>query len=412
MLYQAPRKLGFFFGNRFPSRYKVAEGGRGGGKSWTVADALILRTMNERLRILCAREFQRSIAESVHYLLASQIERFGYGPWFDVQKTTIVNKRTGAHFIFGGLKHNISALKSAEDIDICWVEEAQTVSEESWKILIPTIRKSGSEIWITFNPDQESDPTYQRFVVNTPPRCLRAKVCWWDNPHLPEELREEAEYMRVNDPEGYAHVWAGEVWQRSDAQVFNGKWCLADFNPTTQSKTPSENWAGPYYGADWGFSTDPTALMRFWIYGKKLYVEHEAFQLGCDTDKLPILFDKVPDSRKYTIRADNSRPETISYMKRAGFRCEAAEKWSGSVEDGISWLRGFERIIIHPNCKNFAQEARLYRYKVDPRTGDILPALRKGNDHGWDAIRYGAQPMIRKRTAPQRFSEEDVSRFI
>jgi phage terminase large subunit len=367
--------------------------------------------MNEPLRVLCAREFQRSIAESVHYLLARQIERFGYGPWFDVQKQTIVCKRTGGHFIFGGLKHNISSIKSAEDIDICWVEEAQTVSEESWKTLTPTLRKPGAEIWVTFNPDQESDPTYQRFVANTPSNCLRAQINYTDNPHLSPDVQQEAEDMRIADPEGYAHVWLGECWQRSDAQVFNGKWCLADFNSTVGSRDTSQNWAGPYYGADWGFSTDPTVLMRFWIYGKKLYVEHEAHKHGCDNDLLPALFDTVPDSRRYVIRADCSRPETISHMRRAGFKCEAADKWSGSVEDGISWLRGFERIVIHPNCKNFAQEARLYRYKVDKRTGDVLPDLRPGNDHGWDAIRYGAQPMIRKRTAPRRVAAPDPSRW-
>ncbi|MGA9652830.1 MAG: PBSX family phage terminase large subunit [Polyangia bacterium] len=388
-------QLEFFFTESW--RYKIAYGGRGSGKSWAIADALILRSAQQRQRILCAREFQRSIADSVHHLLETQIDRLGLERAFEVQNTSITCKQTGSEFIFAGLKHNIKSLKSSEGIDVCWVEEAEAVSDDSWENLIPTIRKSASEIWMTFNPDQESDPTYQRFVVNPPPKCKVAKVSWRDNPDLPDVLKEELEHLRRTDPDAYQHVWEGGTWTRSDAQVFNGKWIIDDFEPA------SATWNGPYFGADWGFSTDPTVLLRMWTYNQRLYVECEAYRVGCDIAETPKLFDRVPDSRRYVIRADNSRPETINHVCGAGFRCEAAEKWTNSVEDGISFLRGFEKIVIHPRCRHMAEEARLYSYKVDKLTGDVLPDLKPGHDHCWDAVRYGLQPVIQRRNPPPSF---------
>jgi phage terminase large subunit len=146
------------------------------------------------------------------------------------------------------------------------------VSERSWEILIPTIRKAGSEIWVTFNPAQESDPTYQRFVVHPPPGAIVRKVSWKDNPWLPDVLRAELEHLRRTDPDAYHHVWEGGTWTRSDAQVFNGKWIVDDFQPVTGDRDMAKNWNGPYFGADWGFSTDPTVLLKMWVHDKKLYI--------------------------------------------------------------------------------------------------------------------------------------------
>jgi phage terminase large subunit len=388
-----PEKLLFFHEESW--RYKVAYGGRGSAKSWTVADALLVRAFTRKQRILCAREFQRSIKESVHFLLVSQIERLGLTPAFSVTEHEIECTTTGSQFIFAGLKHNISSLKSLEAIDVCWVEEAEVVSEASWSKLTPTIRKPGSEIWVTFNPDQESDPTYQRFVAHPDVAHTRAvQVSWRDNPCLPDVLKAELEHLRRTDPEAYHHVWEGGTWTRSDAQVFNGKWTIDDFEPAPAM------WNGPYFGADWGFSTDPTVLLKMWVCNQRLYIEHEAYRVGCNIADTPKLFESVPGSRRYCIRADNSRPETINHMRAAGYGCEAADKWTSSVEEGISFLRGFEKIVIHPRCKHMAEEARLYSYKVDKLTGDVLPDLKPGHDHCWDAVRYGLQPMIRKKDKP------------
>jgi phage terminase large subunit len=394
-----PEKLLFFQDETW--RYKVAYGGRGSAKSWTIADTLILCAIERPQRILCAREFQRSIADSVHHLLESQIDRLGLAPAFDVRNTSITCKPTGSEFIFAGLRHNISSLKSLEGVDKCWVEEAEAVSDSSWSVLIPTIRKPGSEIWVTFNPDQESDPTYRRFVPGQPDfdpaRTRSVQVSWRDNPGLPDVLKAELKHLRRTDPDAYQHVWEGGTWSRSDAQVFNGKWVLDDFEPGP------EGWNGPYYGADWGFSTDPTVLLKMWVNDSRLYIEHEAYKVGCDIADTPTLFDRVPGSRSHCIRADNSRPETINHVCGAGFRCEGADKWTSSVEDGISYIRSFEKIVIHPRCKHTTEEARLYRYKVDKLTGDVLPDLKPGNDHCWDAVRYGLQPMIRRRNPPPRY---------
>jgi phage terminase large subunit len=269
------------------------------------------------------------------------------------------------------------------------VEEAERVSERSWEILIPTIRRTGSEIWVTFNPAQESDPTYQRFVVNPPPGAFVRKVSWKDNPWLPDVLKAELEHLRRTDPDAYLHVWEGGTWTRSDAQVFDKKWIIDDF--VADSKT----WDGPYFGADWGFSTDPTVLLKMWVYSKCLYVEHEAYRVGCAIVDTPKLFDLIEGSRTHKIRADCSRPETINHVATSGFDCEAAKKWQGSVEDGIEYLRGFERIVIHPRCKHMVEEARLYSYKADRLTGDILPVVIDRHNHCWDAVRYGLEPMIR-----------------
>ena len=378
------------------ARYKVLYGGRGSLKSWSAARTLLLMGGQQRLRILCAREFQNSIADSVHRVLADQIGLMGLGDFYQVQNTTIVGTN-GTELIFVGLRYNIESIKSLEGIDICWVEEAERVSERSWEILVPTIRKAGSEIWVTFNPAQESDPTYQRFVVNPPPGAIVRRVSWKDNPWLPDVLRQEAEYLRRTDPDAYFHVWEGGTWTRSDAQVFNGKWIIDDFEPAPAT------WNGPYFGADWGFSTDPTVLLRMWICNQRLYIENEAYRVGCDIAATPKLFDRVPGSRTHCIRADNSRPETINHVRNAGFRCEAADKWTSSVEDGISFLRGFEKIVIHPRCKHMAEEARLYSYKTDKLTGDVLPDLKPGHDHCWDAVRYGLQPMIKMKDPPPRY---------
>ena len=170
---QFPTKTKFLFK---PCRYKVLFGGRGSGKSWAMARALLLLATQKTLRVLCVREVQNSIAESVHKLLSQQIEILGLQQFFEIQNTTIFSRINGSEFIFEGIKHNVTKIKSMEGIDICWAEEAEAISDMSWDVLIPTIRKSGSEIWISFNPKFEDDPTYQRFVFNPPTNSAVVKM--------------------------------------------------------------------------------------------------------------------------------------------------------------------------------------------------------------------------------------------
>ena len=353
---------------------------------------LVTKCAYEKIKVLCAREIQKSIGDSVHALLSEQIEALGLSNLYEITKNSIKGVYSGSEIIYEGLRHNVKEIKSKEGIDICWIEEAQGVSEESWGILIPTIRKEGSEIWVTFNPDSPDDPTYKRFIVNPPPSAIVRKVNWNDNPWFPQVLKAEMEYDRRVDYEKYLHVWEGEPRIVTDALVFRNKFIVEAF------ATPPN--AEFMFGADWGFAKDPTTLVRCFVLDKTLYIDREAYGVGVDIDKTPALFAKVEGAEKYVIRADSARPETISYMKAHGFpRMEGVTKWAGSVEDGIEFMRGFEKIIIHPDCKHVADEFRLYSYKIHRKTGDILPDVEDKNNQSVDAIRYALQPMVRNRPA-------------
>jgi phage terminase large subunit len=213
---QFPRKLQFLFRKK---RYKVLYGGRGSAKSWSIARALFILALNPALlfgddrksiRILCARELQNSIKESVHQLLRDQIEQMGLSAFFNITDSSITSLN-GSEFIFSGIKQNVTKIKSMEGIDIVWVEEAEKVSHNSWQVLIPTIRKDGSEIWVSFNPDEETDATSQRFLVNPPPADVATivKLNWTDNPWFNAELRKEKDYLYAVDTDAAEHVWGG-----------------------------------------------------------------------------------------------------------------------------------------------------------------------------------------------------------
>ncbi len=381
---QLPEKMRFLFK---PARYKVAYGGRGSIKSWSFARALLIKAAQSPLRVLCAREFQNSIKESVIQLLAEQISLMGLDDYYKVMATEI-RGLVGSEFIFSGIRNNVTKIKSMEGIDICWVEEAEKVSENSWSVLIPTIRKEHSEIWVSFNPAMETDPTHRRFVVNTPPDSVVVTTGWRDNPWLPEVLRMEKDYLAKVDYQAYLHVWEGGLQTKTDEMVLGGKCSLDAF-------IPGADWHGPFYGVDWGFSSDPATCIKMWIHGAKLFIEEEFWGIGVELDQLPEKFDTVSGARDHTARADNSRPETISYLQRHGYpKIVAASKWPGSVEDGIAFLRSFEQIILHPRCTHTLEESRTYRYKVDKLTGDILPIIIDANNHCWDAVRYALEPLI------------------
>lgn len=393
-----------------PRRYKVAHGGRGSTKSWSFARALLLAAYQRKLRVLCARELQTSISESVHKLLSDQIDLMGLGKFFEVQQQGIYGAN-GSEFFFYGIRNNITKVKSAEGIDICWCEEAEKISNNSWQVLIPTIRKAGSEIWITFNPDEESDPTYQRFVVNQkqlPGNSWVEQFNWQQNPWWYTDdckpMRDEKDYLYRVDPEAAAHVWGGECRRNASSQIFRGKYRVEAFTvPEDSVIRKQQNWDGPYFGADWGFSQDPACVVKLWLRdyvvgGRqgKLYVEYDTGGVGIDTVDLPArVFDRVPGTKEHLIYGDSARPETISHLCRVGgYRIESCEKWKGSVEDGIAFLKSFEEIILHPRCEATEQEFRHYSYKVDRLTGTVTADIVDANNHRPDAIRYGLQPFI------------------
>jgi phage terminase large subunit len=372
-------------------RYRTFYGGRGSGKSWQFARALLVHGLAKPTRVLCAREYQASIRDSVHRVLADQIGLLGLSQLYTVQESSIF-AANGTEFLFKGLRRDIAQIKSTEGVDVCWVEEAEAVSDQSWRTLIPTIRAPQSEIWVSFNPLLESDPTYQRFVANPPPRAVTCRVSWRDNPYLPTVLRDEAEALRVADPEAYAHVWDGEPWSRSDAQVLAGKWRVQEFAPSPDV----DGWGHPLHGADWGFARDPSVLVRCWVKDNRLWIDYEAGGVQLDMGQTAEAFSAVPTARDYTVLADSARPETIAELNKRGYRCKAAPKWEGSVKDGISFIRSFSEVVIHPRCRRTIEEARLWRYKTDPRTDEVLPVLKSGHDHAWDAVRYALSPLIRR----------------
>lgn len=214
---QLPEKLRPLFE---PGRYKVPYGGRGSAKSWSVARALLLLAAQKPIRVLCARETQKSIHESVHRLLKDQVELMGLQSFYDVQDTKIVG-RNGSDFAFAGIRQQgVTNLKSFEGVDICWVEEAQVVTRKSWDVLIPTIRKPGSEIWITFNPELDSDETYERFVLNPPEGAIVIPMNWSDNPWFPPELEAERVAWKKRDPVGYETVWEGKCRPAVEGAIY------------------------------------------------------------------------------------------------------------------------------------------------------------------------------------------------
>lgn len=370
-------------------RERCYYGGRGSAKSWQIARALLVHGMNRKLRILCAREYQTSMKDSVLRILTDQIAKLGLGGFYYSTGTSIVGEN-GTEFLFKGLRRDISQIKSTEGINICWLEEAESVSKASWRTLTPTIREPGSEIWTTFNPALPSDYTYQRLVVKGVPRSIVRKVSFRDNPWLPAVLNEEQAELFRTDPEAWAHVWDGEPWSRSDSQVLNGKW-------TTQEFTPDDSFGEPLYGADWGFANDPTVIVRLYLKDKRLWVYKAQGKPQLDNDATAALFRENLDDERRVVRADSARPETINEMRLRGLNVVGVDKWAGSVADGIAFLRTFDTIVIHVDEKRAIEEARLWRYKVDPRTNEVLPHLVPGFDHTWDGSRYALAPLIKAR---------------
>lgn len=366
-----------------PARYLGAYGGRGSGKSHFFGELLIERSATEKLDAVCIREVQKSLDQSVKKLLEGKIEKLNAGYYFEVQDAKILSK-LGGRIIFQGMQnHTADSIKSLEGYDVAWIEEAQSLSQHSLDLLRPTMRKEGSQIWASWNPRNATDPIDALLRGASPPPDARVvQVNYTDNPWLPEELIAEIEYDKKRDPDKFAHIWLGGYVSMSSARVFRN-WTVEEFD--------APDGATFRLGADWGFAIDPSVLIRCYIQGKKLYVDHEAYMVGCEIDQLPDLFDRVPDSRKWFITADSARPETISYMQKHGYpKINAAIKGSKSVEEGVEFLKSFD-IVVHPRCLHTIQELTLYSYKVDPLTEKVLPVLEDKHNHVIDALRYACE---------------------
>jgi len=317
----------------------------------------------------------------------------GLTDYFMVTQDSI-KSRYGAEIVFRGLKNNISGIRSLEGINIAWVEEAENVSENSWNILIPTIREENSEIWVSFNPDSKESSTYKRFVTHPREDMIVELVNWQDNEKFPEVLRREMEYDRKVDQDKYRHIWEGQLKTYGEDLIIKN-FVIEEF------ETPSD--AEFRYGADFGFSIDPTVLGRMFIKGTTLFIDYEAYGHGIEISELERFFDTVPESRKWKITADSERPDTISFLRQRGFNIVGALKGKGSVEDGIQFLRAFERIIIHPRCPRARDNFQNYRWKRDKVSQEILPIPAEGSDHWPDAARYGLEDYIKNKKLDIKF---------
>ena len=376
------------------SRYRVLYGGRGGAKSWGVARALLILAAKDKLRVLCAREYQTSIKDSVHKLLSDQIQDLGLDSFYEITQASIRGKN-GSEFFFVGLKNNISNVKSFEGVDICWVEEAQTVSKTSWNVLIPTIRKEKSEIWVTFNPELETDDTFQRFVVHSPKDCVTEKINWYDNPWFPETLRMEKDDLKERDIEAYNTVWEGICRQTVDGAVFAKEMQSAELEGRIM-KVPYDPSKPVHAVFDLGWA-DATAIWFIQFIGMEIHliryledtqrtISHylsvmQTFGYVYDTLWLP------HDAQNKTLASNGRSIEEI--VRAAGYKVQITAKVP--VSDSINAARTvFPKCYFdREECADGLQCLRHYRYDVDPDTKMFSKSpLHDQYSHGADAFRY------------------------
>lgn len=388
-----PEAFEFLFS---PARYKVAYGGRGGGKSWGIADALLIQGAQRTLRVLCAREIQKSIEESVHQLLCDRIEALGLSAFYSVTRTHITGAN-GTTFAFAGLRDiGIASLKSYEGIDICWVEEAATVSKRSWATLIPTIRKEGSEIWISFNPQLDSDETYRRFVLQPPSSAVVRKINWQDNPWYPSTLLAEMADLRERDPDEYLHVYEGHCRQVLEGAVYaaelrkataDGRICKVPYDPTKPVHTfwdlgfgdATSIWFAQSYPGEFrviDYESDNQKPLPHYLQ----LLQHKGYIYG--QDWLP------HDARARNLGTGRSIEEL---MRAAGRQVRIVPQLS--IADGINAARTTFPLFTFDEEKTAdgLQCLRHYRYERDEQLGVWKKTpLHDWASHGADAFRYMA----------------------
>lgn len=388
-----PRAFKFF---REPKRYKAAYGGRGSGKSHAVARTLLTIGMERPTRVLCAREIQKSIKDSVHQLLSDIIRAHpAFTDFYEIQET-IIKGRNGTDFKFVGLRHNTRDLKSLEGIDKVWIEEAESTSDNSYEILIPTIRKEGSEIWATFNVKNMSDPTYRRFITEAGDDTISHKVSWRDNPFFPDVLRREMEKLQASDPEAHAHVWEGEPDTRRSGAVYakqlskareEGRICRVPYDPSSEVFTA---W-------DLGFG-DATAIWWCQFVGRELrwleYYENSGEQLD---HYAKVVKSKSYNYSKHYLPHDgghgNIRGDSVSrQLSMLGLPNIVLDR-EQDINPGIELLRQTIAFSAFDttNCAEGIRCLEDYAYEWDENRG-VFKDKPSHNwaSHGADCARYAA----------------------
>ena len=379
-----------------PRRYKVMHGGRGGGKSWAVARALLLMAADQPLRVLCAREIQKSMKESVHRLLKDQIEALGLQAEFEVLETEI-RGYNGSVFLFTGLQsHTVDSIKSYEGVDRVWVEEAHGVSKKSWDTLIPTIRKEGSEIWLTLNPDMDTDETWVRFCGTPSPDTWVCEINWRDNPWFPRVLDEERKKAKRSMlADDYAHIWegkarrvaAGAIYRHEmEALYLDGRARDVPYDPTLPVHTVWDlGWndamviymvqRGPQDVRIIDYIEDSHRTLDWYV----AQLEKRPFRWG--TDYLP------HDGKTKNLQTGKSTEQLLRDMGRRSVR---SQERAGDVEEGIKAAR-----MMFPRCYFDQTKAaraleclKRYQRRIHSVTNEPMEPLHDQYSHGADGFRY------------------------
>ena len=387
---QFPSKLKFLFE---PNRYKVAYGGRGSGKSWGFARALLMQGTEKPMRILCAREIQKSIKQSVHTLLKDQIQALGLGQFYEVVETAI-RGINGTEFSFAGLATNtVESIKSFEGVDIVWIEEAQTVSKRSYDILIPTIRKPGSEIWVTFNPYMDTDDTYRRFIINKPNDAVVVKMNYNDNPWFPDVLERERARCKANNPEDYDNIWEGATKAAADGAIYHKEVRQAQEEGRITRVAP-DRLLKTHIVMDLGWNDSMSIILcqRNLTEIRIIdYIEDDHRTLDSYSDQLKQLGHNwgtmyLPhDARNRDFKHGISSEEI---MQRLGWDTEIVPK--SDIETGIKLARmTFDRAYFDSvKAERLIECLKNYRRGINQTTQEPGAPLHDEYSHGADAWRY------------------------
>ncbi len=382
-----------------PKRYKLARGGRASAKSHNFATMLIERCMYKPTRWLCVREHQTTLRNSVKQLLEDKAKALGVDSQFRFMNNCIEGPNNSLINFIGMKNHTAESAKSFEAYDGAWCEEAQSLSKRSLEILVPTIRKEGSEIWASWNQRFEKDPIEQfANESKNDPDVVLVDVNWRHNPWLSTTTLKDIARDKRRDKERADHIWEGHYDTKSGSKVFSNYRIgeLEEFNKIGSLPI--------YYGSDFGFANDPSGIIEVYVdtTNRILYITKEAFGVGVEIDDIPsVLYEPVVGKNKrFPITADSARPETISYLKRQYPTLKAAKKGPGSVKEGVEFIRSYD-VVIHPQCQVTYDEFTHYAYKVDPKTDAILPDLEDKKNHAIDSLRYAIE-QVRKPKAGWR----------
>ena len=385
-----PAKLGFLFK---PMRYKVAYGGRGSGKSHSFATALLLKAAAGRTRVLCTREVQKSIKDSVHKLLCDQIERLGLQSQFRILDTEIRGKN-GSEFLFSGLSSQTAdSIKSFEGVDIVWCEEAQSISKKSWNTLIPTIRKPGSEIWISFNPDLDTDETYVRFVTNPPPESFVAFVNWHDNPWFPDVLEKERQHCLLTNKDEYDNIWEGKTKAAVSGAIYARELEAATIAGRIR-EVPHDPACPVHCILDLGWNDAMTVIMVQKVASELRvidYIEESFKTLDWYVGEVRKRYNLIGewwlphDGEHKDYKTGKSAKELME-----GYGCVVQINPRLSIEEGIKHVRmTFPRIYFDKTkTARLVECIKRYRRSINSQTQEPGGPVHDEFSHGNDALRY------------------------